>query len=40
MTLRDLLKPKDIMIGSSVKFEVKKVARPERLDEAINVLLN
>ena len=31
---------KDIMIGSSVKFEVKKVARPERLDEAINVSLN
>ena len=31
---------KDIMIGSSVKFEVKKVAQPQRLDEAINVSLN
>ena len=40
MTLRDLLKPKDIMIGSSVKVEVKKVVRPERLDEAINDSLN
>ena len=29
-----------IMVGSSVKFEVKKNTRPDKLDEAINVSLN
>ena len=31
---------RNIMVGSSVKFEVKKDARPDKLDEAINVSLN
>ena len=31
---------RDIMIGSSVKFQVRKVDRPDKLDEAIKVSLN